>query len=268
MSEQILIRARVLLKLWLIRLRGGSCQINSITVGIAKRTASHRAVAAAMITAMVAGTTASGARAASCGRGLGGCPPVSRASSGGNAKAMKIRAASPVTLCLTSSIPSLWMGLTERGEHSSDLESTAQHGRSGQGRDHLVAAVLALDGQRGGMKGYMTMRTACSGARGVIRRGWSRSGWMAKRCGVPGIAMVTSGICWPHSSAAPPDSPGVGQARRAVTRAERRRAGPRLAGRGAPRHLAVGSRPVGPSGHRDPMRRDSSCLTGMARQDA
>ncbi len=104
---------------WLIRLRGGSCQINRTTAGIAKRTASHRAVAAAMITATVPGTTATGARAASCGTGLGGCPPVSRASSGGNAKAMKIRAASPVTLCLTSFIPSVWMGLTERGEHSS-----------------------------------------------------------------------------------------------------------------------------------------------------
>ena len=114
---------------WLIRLRGGSCQINRSTAGTARGTANHPSVAAAMITAAVAGTTATGARAASCGRGPGGCPPASRASSGGNAKAMRIRAASPVTLCVTSSVPSVWMGLTERGEHSSDLEGTSSASR-------------------------------------------------------------------------------------------------------------------------------------------
>src|ERR1039457_3510555 len=86
----------------LIRLRGGSCQIHGITAGTARRTASHRAVAAAKITAAVAGTTATGARAASWVIRGGGCPPVNRASIGGNAKAVKIRATSPVTPCLTS----------------------------------------------------------------------------------------------------------------------------------------------------------------------
>jgi len=52
--------------------------------------------------------------------------------------------------------------------------------------------------------------------------------------------------------------PGAVQARRVVTRAGRRRVGLRLAGRAAPRRLAAGSRPAGPSGHRGPMRRESS----------
>jgi hypothetical protein len=51
-----------------------------------------------------------------------------------------------------------------------------------------------------------------------------------------------------------------------VTRA-RRRAGLRLAGQDAPRHLAPGSRPTGPSGHRCPMRRESSwCRRGSGLQ--
>src|ERR1039457_3686403 len=73
---------------WLIRLRGGSCQIHRITAGTARRTASHRAVAAAMITAAVAGTTATGARAASWGNRGGGLPPVNRPTTRGYGKAV------------------------------------------------------------------------------------------------------------------------------------------------------------------------------------
>ena len=86
-----------------VRLTGGSCHVNNSAAGIARRAASHQAVFAAMITAATPGTTASGARAASSGPGFGGYPPVSRASSAGNAKAMRIKAVSPVTPCLFSS---------------------------------------------------------------------------------------------------------------------------------------------------------------------
>jgi hypothetical protein len=73
---------------------------------MARRTASHGVVAAAMITAAVADTVAAGAKAASCVIRVGECPPVNRASSGGNAKATKIRATtSPVTPCLTPILP-------------------------------------------------------------------------------------------------------------------------------------------------------------------
>ncbi len=47
-------------------------------------------------------------------------------------------------------------------------------------------------------------------------------------------------------------------ARHRAARGDRRRVGLRLAGRAAPRRLAAGSRPAGPSGRRGPMRRASS----------
>jgi len=64
-----------------------------------------------MITGAVAGTVAAGARAASCVIRVRGWPPVNRASSGGNAKTVRIRA-TPVTPCLTSFI----LGLGESAE--------------------------------------------------------------------------------------------------------------------------------------------------------
>jgi len=91
------------------RLSAGSCHITSSAAGIASRAASHHAAYAAMITAAIAGTTASGARAASSGPGLGGYPPASRASRAGNAKIMRIKAVSQVTPCLFSPTCRLWM---------------------------------------------------------------------------------------------------------------------------------------------------------------
>jgi hypothetical protein len=64
---------------------------------MARGIASQPDVVAATMTAAVAGTAATGARAASWVIRVGGCPPVSRASSGGNARAVKITAASQVT---------------------------------------------------------------------------------------------------------------------------------------------------------------------------
>jgi hypothetical protein len=73
--------------------------------GSASRTASHQAVVVAMTTAATAGSAATGARAASCGPGLGGCPPVIRANSEGKARAVRIRAVTPLTPSLTSIVP-------------------------------------------------------------------------------------------------------------------------------------------------------------------
>jgi hypothetical protein len=88
---------------WLrARLSGGSCHVTSSAAGIASRAASHQAAYAAMTTAATAGTTVSGARAASFGPGFGGYLPASRASSAGNAKVMRIKAVAQVTPCLFS----------------------------------------------------------------------------------------------------------------------------------------------------------------------
>jgi hypothetical protein len=83
-------------------LRGGSCHATSSAAGTARRAASHQAAQAAMITAATAGSTASGARAASSGTGSGGYPPASRASSAGNATAIRITAVTQVMPCLFS----------------------------------------------------------------------------------------------------------------------------------------------------------------------
>ena len=92
-----------------------------------------------MITAAIPGTTASGARAASSGPGFGGYPPVNRASSAGNAKAMRIKAVSPVTPCLFFSLP---VGVD-------DLTCFAGHIHGGTFPAQLAVSAVVLGGYLG-----------------------------------------------------------------------------------------------------------------------
>ena len=127
----------------------------------------NQAAYAAMITAAIAGTTARGARAASSGPGLGGYPPASRASSAGNAKAIRIKAA-PRSCHASSLLPAGPDDLTCSITRPSDDATALVHRPAGRrprgtgycaGRD-TVGAWLAAVVVRGG--GWATQPSWCS----------------------------------------------------------------------------------------------------------
>jgi hypothetical protein len=98
--------------------------------------------------------------------------------------------------------PAVEAAATEASDYLLKPFGSVSDGRSGQGQDHPVTAVLALAAAAvvAGMKGYTAIADQVRDAPApVLADLYMQAG----RCGAPTTPRTISGIRWPRTSAAP-----------------------------------------------------------------